>query len=89
MFNHPQTIRLKGSTEQLPPNLKKVSRDYLLPSPLCKRLHNKVRLVRPREYRLSDVEGVINTPKLGEHTNIEVIVDVVLRVVVMLRFIGR
>jgi hypothetical protein len=45
--------------------------------------------VRPRKYRLSDVEGVTNTPKLGEHTNIEVIVDVVLRVVVMLRFIGR
>ena len=45
--------------------------------------------VRPRKYRLSDVEGVTNTPKLGEHTNIEVIVDVVFRVVVMLRFIGR
>jgi hypothetical protein len=44
--------------------------------------------VRPRKYRLSDVEGVINAPKMGEHTIIEVIIDVVLRVVV-LSSIGR
>jgi hypothetical protein len=38
----------------------------------------------------SDVEGVINTPKLGGHTNIEVIIDVVLRVrVIVLSSIGR
>jgi hypothetical protein len=37
----------------------------------------------------SDIEGVINTPKLGEHTNIEVIIDVVLRVVVLLNSIGQ
>ena len=45
--------------------------------------------VRPRKYRLSDVEGVIYTHKLREHTDIEVIVDVLLRVVVVLSSIGR
>ena len=40
-------------------------------------------------YRLSGVEGVMNTPKLGEHTNVEVIIDVVLRVVVALSSIVR
>jgi hypothetical protein len=50
-------------------------------SPLkCKAQMTRSLRVLPRKYRLSDVEGVVNTPKLGKHI---VIIDVVLRDVVV------